>query len=105
MPVAEIQGDAAFTAFRSKLATVATNARALGKRIGRDPGCCCPLGAHPESLSTHPPSHLAQECGWPEVKRENLVAFINGWHGLLGLNTGVDGPYAELGSLYRGEFI
>jgi hypothetical protein len=104
MPAAEIQGDAAFIAFQSKLATVAVNAAAIGKRI--KPGCCCPLGAHPEALSTHPPSHIAQQGGWPEVSKEHLVQFINGWHGLLnhGTDTGFSGPYAELGALYRETF-
>lgn len=102
MPVAEIQGDAAFSAFRAKLATVVTTARAVGKRIGMREGCCCPLGAHPDSVTTFPPSMSAHAHGWPEVSEENLMAFINGFGDTLG-NHPVASPYSELGQLYRRE--
>lgn len=104
MSLPAITGDAAFMAFQEKLATVVTNARARGLRISRDTveGCCCPLGAHPDALSGHPPSRFAQKEGWPEVPIESLRDFIGGYSG----DEEVDGldlrsPYAQLGARYR----
>jgi hypothetical protein len=97
----EVQGDAAFTAFQAKLATVVVNAPKLGKEVGP---CCCPLGAHPEANRTHPASQVAQAEGWPEVPRDHLVEFINGWNGFAGDAPGFRGPYAELGDAYRKMF-
>lgn len=110
MPV-EIQGDAAFTAFQAKLATVVTTARAAGKKVGRplleeylSGECCCPLGAHPDALGNYPDVSMAQEGGWAEVSRSNLTAFINAWGEPDNGPSGVEGPYAELGRRYRREF-
>jgi hypothetical protein len=95
----EVRGGAAFTAFQAKLATVVTNAPALGKRVGTKPGCCCPLGAHPEALSRFPFSMMARDGGWKEVEADDLVQFINGFG-----DENSKGPYSELGRAYRGLY-
>jgi hypothetical protein len=111
MPAAEIQGDAAFTTFQAKLATAVTNARAAGRKIGRPQldqylsgEYCCPLGAHPDARSNYPDASMAQECGWSEVSRSDLTAFINAWGEPDNGPSGHEGPYAELGRRYRREF-
>jgi len=104
MPIAEIQGDAAFTAFQAKLATVVVSARARGVRISADmdrPACRCPLGAHPDSTLSYPPSPVAQREGWAELSDEQLSDFINGFGGS---RLGSGSKYHELGQLYRQEF-
>jgi hypothetical protein len=97
----DIVGDEAFTAFQEKLATVVTNARARGETVGnwrRQPGCICPLGAHPSAQFTHPSSGAAHDGGWPEVALEHLSAFINGYGGDFSNSSS---PYAQLGQRYR----
>jgi hypothetical protein len=98
-----IQGDAGFTAFQSKLATVVTTARAQGVTISNrfDPGCRCPLGAHPDSIDKHPPSMVARQGGWAEVSQAHLSDFICGYS--LGDEREVT-PYYELGVAYREQF-
>lgn len=99
----QVQGDAKFRAFQGKLATNVVNARARGLQISRsfDTGCCCPLGAHPESKCSHPPSRYAQKEGWGEVEQPNLSLFIRGYHG--DLDTPAS-PYADLGRAYAEQF-
>ncbi len=99
----EIQGDAAFTALQGKLATVVVSARARGVTIsGRyDAGCRCPLGSHPDSSMSHPPSRLAQAGGWSEVSTSHLADFIRGFSKDKVATTG---PYFDLGRAYREQF-
>lgn len=100
----EIKGDAAFTSFQSKLATVVASARAIGKRIGVGHDCCCPLGAHPDSPSPFPFSAMAKDTCWSEVSFEGLYNFIGGF----GLGRGPVAPeadpYRDLGRAYREMF-
>jgi hypothetical protein len=108
MAIPAIQGDAAFSAFQSKLATVVVNAPKLGKQVGPGaPRCCCPLGAHPQATSPLPPSAEAQKGGWDEVSLENLRAFIEGWHRNTDFEPAGDSsarPYFLLGGAYRAQF-
>jgi hypothetical protein len=102
----EVKGDAAFTAFQEKLATVVANARASGTKVSNDmaePNCRCPLGCHPDSTGSHPPSPVAAREGWAEVLIEDLRSFIAGygnqrdwWRRPC--------PYYELGIAYREMF-
>lgn len=98
----EVKGDAAFTAFQVELATVVTNARARGLSISRrfDPGCCCPLGAHPESDGSHPPSICAAKV-WTGVSQFQLSAFIRGFSGD---DIPLASPFFDLGCAYREAF-
>jgi hypothetical protein len=100
----EVRGDAAFTAFQEKLATVVVGARARGFTIsGRfERDCKCPLGAHPDSTHHHPPSVTANRECWPEVPVPHLSAFIRGY---ARDDVALDGnPYYELGLVYREQF-
>lgn len=99
----EVKGDLEFTAFQWKLATAVANSRASGNRIGSGPGCRCPLGAHPEALSTFPFARMARDGGWREVAEEDLVQFINGF-GLDEYPNRGTGTYGELGRAYREMF-
>lgn len=98
-----IRGDAKFVAFQEKLATVVVSARARGVTISNryEPGCKCPLGAHPDAKSSHPPSRYAQQEGWPEVEQPNLLLFIRGYHGD---DEVPSSPYADLGRAYAEQF-
>jgi hypothetical protein len=98
-----IQGDAAFSAFQAKLATVVVSARARGVKISNKfaPGCRCPLGAHVDSTERHPPSLHAHREGWPEVSVPNLSAFIRGY---ANDEDPPISPYYDLGRAYREQF-
>jgi hypothetical protein len=101
----EVKGDAAFTAFAAKLATCVANARATGISVSNEStllNCRCPLGCHPDSSWSHPPSPVAAREGWTEVPIEGLRSFIAGyskqsdWH--------PQSPYYQLGRAYREVF-
>lgn len=98
-----VQGDAKFTAFQAELATVVVGARARGLKVSRSfaEGCCCPLGAHPESVSLYPSSMQAAREGWASVEQQSLSFFIRGYH----LDEGIPAsPYADLGRAYAEQF-
>lgn len=103
MKPGDVKGDAAFTAFQAKLATVVANARAAGITISNRvaTGCRCPLGAHPESTLQFPPSVKAVREGWSGVSVSDLACFIAGYSGGRELP---QSPYTDLGLAYREMF-
>lgn len=101
----EVQGDAAFVRFQAKLATVVANARAAGAKVSNEmvnAGCRCPLGCHPASTWSHPPSPIAAREGWAEVLIDDLRSFIAGY--AKQSDWPRPGPYNDLGAAYRQVF-